>query len=245
MALSHWLECTPGCTRGYARPGPRTPIPPVFRAFGIYGSHRGGKWRGWATWSDSTLPAGFCRGVSFCGRPVWIERAWPCAGPGVDWVVGLCRFWSFILAAPCRRGAGRDAPALWTSGISLPGVWSSGVSVCRRGLRAGFGIVLLCHWGIRPGLPQVGSEVGLRGLGPGLPQVGAGGGFQVSRPGFRGIRPGFSTVWGCGQTNPLVPGRRRIPPLFPPSPGGMGAFLWKKSFFPYIYRKLNVCIPPN
>ena len=86
------------------------------------GSHRGGKWRGWATWSDSTLPAGFCRfrRLGFCGKPVWVVRAWPCAGSESGLGGGPL---SFHPGCPVPAGAGRDAPALWTSCISLPGVW--------------------------------------------------------------------------------------------------------------------------
>ena len=207
-------------------------------------------------------PAGGFRGVSFCGRPVWIEWAWPCAGPGVDWVVGLCSFWSFIPAAPCRRGLGGMLRRFGLRGFRSRVSGDRGE--CLPPVSEGwFRNRTAGHWGIRPGLPQLGSEVGLRGIRPGLPQAGCGGwssgrrarsstgwvgagGWASGQPAwFSGHTAGFSTVWGCGQTNPLDSGAPADSAAIPAVPDGMGPSSWGKSFFPYIYRKLNVCIPPN
>ena len=199
--------------------------------------------------------------MSFCGRPVWIEWAWACAGPGVDWVVG-----SGVSSWLPRAGGGwAGCSGALDFGDFAPGCLVTGVSVCRRCLGAGgwFRNRTAGHWGIRPGLPQLGSVVGLQGGWPGLPQAGCGGwssgrrarsstgwvgagGWASGQPAwFSGHTAGFSTVWGCGQTNPLDSGAPADSAAIPASSGGMGPSSWGKSFFPYIYGKLNVCIPPN
>ena len=227
--------------------------------------------------------------MSFCGRPVWIEWAWACAGPGGGLGGGPLSFLGFHPGCHVPAGGWAGCSGALDFGDFAPGCLVIGVSVCRRCLGAGFGIVLPVIGASGPVFHRLGSELGfseagpvfhrlgselgfsaagpvfhrlgselvagLRGIRPGLPQVGVGaGGWASGRLAwFSGHTAGFSTVWGCGQTNPLDSGAPADSAAIPAVPGGMGPSLWGKSFFllyiwetkcMYSPQLKMVCVPP-